>query len=78
MLPHTQHICSGTVVQRCNTPGSQWSCRTDGVPKERESATALLCPLPVDGVIKLLHLLVAEDAVGEVRLELLQGQLPVI
>lgn len=40
--------------------------------------TVLLCPLPVDGVIKLLHLIVTEDAIGEVGLELLHGQLPVI
>lgn len=39
---------------------------------------SLLGALPVDGVIQLLHLLLCQDAVGEVRLELLQGQLPVV
>lgn len=39
---------------------------------------SLLCLLPVDGVVQLLHLLIGEDAVGEVRLELLHGQLPVV
>lgn len=39
---------------------------------------SLLGALPVDGVIQLLHLLLCQDAIGEVRLELLQRQLPVI
>lgn len=39
---------------------------------------SLLRLLPVDGVIQLLHLLVSEDTISEVRLELLQGQLPVV
>lgn len=39
---------------------------------------SLLGVLPVDGVIQLLHLLLCQDAIGEVRLELLQRQLPVI
>lgn len=39
---------------------------------------SLLCLLPVDGVIELLHLLVSEDTISEVRLELLQRQLPVV
>lgn len=39
---------------------------------------SLLGALPVDGVIQLLHLLLCQDAIGEVRLELLQGQLPVV
>lgn len=39
---------------------------------------SLLCLLPVDGVIQLLHLLISEDAIGEIWLELLQVQLPII
>lgn len=39
---------------------------------------SLLGALPVDGVIQLLHLLLCQDAIGEVRLELLQRQLPVV
>lgn len=39
---------------------------------------SLLGALPVDGVIQLLHLLLCQDAIGEVRLELVQGQLPVV
>lgn len=39
---------------------------------------SLLCLLPVDGVIQLLHLLISENAISKVRLELLQRQLPII
>lgn len=39
---------------------------------------SLLGALPVDGVVQLLHLLLCQDPIGEVRLELVQGQLPVI
>lgn len=39
---------------------------------------SLLCLPPVDGAVQLLHLVVSEDTVSEVRLELRQGQLPVI
>lgn len=38
----------------------------------------LLCLLPVDGAVQLLHLAVSEDTISEVRLKLLHGQLPVI
>lgn len=39
---------------------------------------SLLCLLPVDGVIELLHLLLGEDTISEVGLELLQGELPIV
>lgn len=39
---------------------------------------SLLCLLPVDGVIQLLHLLFSQDAISEVGLELLHGELPII
>lgn len=45
---------------------------------KQESWKSLLCLLPVDGVIQLLHLLVSEDAVSEVGLEFLHGQLPIV
>lgn len=48
----------------------------DGLQMAAE--VSLLGALPVDGVVQLLHLLLCQDAIGEVRLELLQGQLPVV
>lgn len=46
--------------------------------RQMAAEVSLLGALPVDGVIQLLHLLLCQDAIGEVRLELLQGQLPVV
>lgn len=63
------------LASHCQTAGDA----ADGVGgRPKEWRMGLLCSLPVDGMIKLLHLLVGEDTVGEVRLELLQGQLPII
>ncbi len=63
-----------TARQQESRRGYRWqqSWRTS---KRKRS---LLCLLPVDGVIQLLHLLISEDTISEVRLELLQGQLPVV
>lgn len=55
--------------------GAADGSRSGGYPK---STRSLLCLLPVNGVIELLHLLISEDTVSEVGLELLHGQLPIV
>lgn len=55
-------------------PGYRWQQNW----RTSKRKIGLLCLLPVDGVIQLLHLLISEDAIGEIWLELLQVQLPII